>query len=165
MSSSRDFPSADYVAIGAIGEPGKRVFLIQMRYLDDLVTVKVEKAQVVALVSHLGELIKELPRPGHLDEPSPILVPYEIAWVVGAIGIAYDESTDQIHLHFEELATDDAEPSSLQVGLSKEQSAVIAIQGTRLIEAGRPPCPLCGYPLDPNGHVCPRTNGHTAPTL
>ena len=99
MSSSRDFPSADYVAIGAIGEPGKRVFLIQMRYLDDLVTVKVEKAQVAALVRHLGELIKEIPRPGHLDEPSPILVPYEIAWVVGAIGIAYDESTDQIHLH------------------------------------------------------------------
>jgi hypothetical protein len=34
-----------------------------------------------------------------------------------------------------------------------------------LVEQGRPPCPLCGYPLDPEGHACPRTNGHRAPSL
>ena len=165
MSNSRDFPSVDHIAIGAVGEPGKRVFLIQARYLGDLVTLKVEKAQVAALVHHLGELIQELPRPGHLDEPSDLLVPYEIAWVVGSISISYIEGVDQVHLNLEELAADDSEPSTLQIGLSKEQSAEIAIQGTRLVEAGRPPCPLCGYPLDPNGHACPRTNGHRAPAL
>ncbi len=165
MSSSRDFPSVDHIAVGAVGEPGKRVFLIQARYLGDLFTVKVEKAQVAALVRHLGELIQELPRPGHLEEPSDLLVPYEIAWVVGSISISYTEGVDQVHLNLEELATDDSEPSMLQIGLSKEQSAEIAIQGMRLIEAGRPPCPLCGYPLDPNGHACPRTNGHRAPAL
>ncbi len=165
MSTSKDFPIADHIAVGAIGEPGKRVFLIQARYLDELVTLKLEKTQVAALASHLGELLQELPRPGHLDEPNPILVPYEINWTVGSIAISYDESDDRIYLQFEELARDEGEPSSLQVGLSKEQSALIAIQGTRLIEAGRPPCPLCGYPLDPTGHACPRTNGHRAPTL
>ena len=165
MSNSRDFPSVDHIAIGAVGEPGKRVFLIQARYLGDLVTVKVEKAQVAALVHHLGELIQELPRPGHLDEPSDLLVPYEIAWVVGSISISYTEGVDQVHLNLEEIATDDSEPSTLQIGLSREQSAEIAIQGMRLVEAGRPPCPLCGYPLDPNGHACPRTNGHRAPAL
>ena len=117
------------------------------------------------MVHHLGELIQELPRPGHLDEPSDLLVPYEIAWVVGSISISYIEGVDQVHLNLEELAADDSEPSTLQIGLSKEQSAEIAIQGTRLVEAGRPPCPLCGYPLDPNGHACPRTNGHRAPAL
>ncbi|MDA8080625.1 MAG: DUF3090 family protein [Actinomycetota bacterium] len=165
MSISRDFPSVDHVALGAIGEPGKRVFLIQARYLGDLVTLKVEKAQVAALVRHLGELIQELPRPGHLEEPSDLIVPYVIAWVVGSISISYTEGVDQVHLNLEEIATDDSEPSTLQIGLSREQSAEIAIQGMRLVEAGRPPCPLCGYPLDPNGHACPRTNGHRAPAL
>ncbi len=165
MSNSRDFPSVDHIAIGALGEPGKRVFLIQTRYLGDLIAVKVEKAHVAALVHHLGELIRELPRPGHLDEPSNLLEPYEIAWIVGSISISYAEDVDQIHLNLEELVTDDTVPSSLHIGLSREQSAAIAIQGTRLVQAGRPPCPLCGYPLDPNGHACPKTNGHRAPTL
>lgn len=165
MSNSKDFPSVDHIAVGAVGEPGKRVFLLQARYLGDLITLKLEKTQVAALVRHLGELIQELPRPGHLDDPSPLVVPYEIAWVVGSIAISYVESLDQIIFQFDELQADENEQSSLQIGLSKEQSAVIAIQGTRLIEAGRPPCPLCGYPLDPAGHACPRTNGHRAPTL
>jgi len=29
-----------------------------------------------------------------------------------------------------------------------------------LVAAGRPPCPFCGFPLDPGGHVCPRANGY-----
>lgn len=165
MSSSKDFPSVDHVSVGAIGEPGKRVFLLQARYLGELATVKIEKSQVAALVQHLAELLKEVPRPGHLDEPSELILPYEIDWAVGSIAISYSEQIDQVHLHLEELTTEDQERSSLNLGLSKEQAVVIAIQGTRLIEAGRPPCPLCGYPLDPNGHVCPRTNGHRAPAI
>ncbi len=165
MSISRDFPSVDHVAIGAFGEPGKRVFVIQARYLGELVTLKIEKAQVAALVHHLGELIQELSRPGHLDEPSSVLVPYEIAWSVGSIAITYVENMDQINLILEEIPGEGEEPSALQIGLSKEQSAELAIQGARLIAAGRPLCPLCGYPLDPDGHACPRTNGHKAPAV
>ena len=28
-----------------------------------------------------------------------------------------------------------------------------------VVSAGRPPCPFCGQPLDPEGHLCPRANG------
>lgn len=165
MSISRDFPTVDHIAIGAIGEPGKRVFLFQARYLGDVVTLKLEKAQVAALTQHLGELVRQLSRPGHLDEPKDIIQPYTVDWVVGSIAISYVEEVDQIHLQLEEIASDENDPSSLHLGLTKEQSVEIAIQGTQLVEAGRPPCPLCGYPLDPSGHACPRTNGHRAPTL
>ena len=47
--------------------------------------------------------------------------------------------------------------------LTKEWAGGLAIAITRLVEAGRPPCPLCGGPLDPRGHDCPRTNGHRPP--
>jgi uncharacterized repeat protein (TIGR03847 family) len=40
------------------------------------------------------------------------------------------------------------------------QARAMATRGTAAVERGRPPCPLCGGPLDPSGHVCPRLNGH-----
>lgn len=165
MPISKDFPSVDHIAVGAIGEPGKRIFLFQARYLGDVITLKIEKAQVAALSQHLGELLKGLPRPGHVDDPSDIILPYEIAWSIGSIAIAYSEESDQVQLHLEALPETDNEAATLTVGLSREQSVTIAVQGTRLVEAGRPPCPLCGFPLDPSGHACPKTNGYRAPTL
>ncbi len=53
--------------------------------------------------------------------------------------------------------------SEARFALTREQAAALAIRGTALVEAGRPPCPLCGFPLDPRGHACPRTNGHEPP--
>jgi uncharacterized repeat protein (TIGR03847 family) len=48
---------------------------------------------------------------------------------------------------------------------TREQMAALAIRSAQLVEAGRPACPLCGYPLDPSGHQCIRTNGHRPPQL
>jgi len=28
-----------------------------------------------------------------------------------------------------------------------------------VVAAGREPCPFCGGPMDPQGHLCPRANG------
>jgi uncharacterized repeat protein (TIGR03847 family) len=41
------------------------------------------------------------------------------------------------------------------------QARAMASRGSAAVEAGRPPCPLCGGPLDPAGHICPRLNGHS----
>jgi uncharacterized repeat protein (TIGR03847 family) len=54
----------------------------------------------------------------------------------------------------------DPEPARLRVQLERAQVAAFVEHARALVEAGRPPCPLCGQPLDPIGHVCPRTNGH-----
>ena len=78
---------------------------------------------------------------------------------------AYDEDADRLVVVAEEL-TDDEEGEDAavaRISLTKEQAAAFAIRATRLVEAGRPPCPLCGLPLDPSGHDCPRTNGHRPP--
>ncbi len=52
-----------------------------------------------------------------------------------------------------------------RLSVTREQAAVFALEATRLVEAGRPPCPLCGSPLDPSGHQCPRANGHRPPAV
>ncbi|MDQ1367417.1 MAG: hypothetical protein QOE57_3459, partial [Acidimicrobiaceae bacterium] len=50
-------------------------------------------------------------------------------------------------------------------GATRTQVAALARRGMELVEAGRPLCPLCGFPLDSEGHACPRTNGNRSPTL
>jgi uncharacterized repeat protein (TIGR03847 family) len=64
-------------------------------------------------------------------------------------------------------AEDDGETSagaSARFRLTRAQVAAFVTRARELVAAGRPPCPLCGGPLDPDGHVCPRTNGHRKPT-
>lgn len=60
----------------------------------------------------------------------------------------------------EQLADDDAEgPDVLRVRLDPTAARAFTKRAQALVEAGRPACPFCGLPLDPDGHVCPRTNG------
>jgi uncharacterized repeat protein (TIGR03847 family) len=63
----------------------------------------------------------------------------------------------------EERVDEDESGDEARFAISREQASALAIHGTQLVESGRPPCPLCGFPLDPRGHACPRTNGHQPP--
>ncbi|HWD53479.1 MAG TPA: DUF3090 family protein, partial [Acidimicrobiales bacterium] len=139
-------------------------------------TVKVEKQQIAVLAGYLGRIVKELGRPGHLPDDLAFYGTEEFEWVVGTIGVSYDEELDRIVIVLEEIGVgeeDEEEDAGddeldegghvLRVALSREQAAAFAIHATRLVEAGRPPCPLCSLPLDPSGHDCPRTNGHRPP--
>lgn len=165
MSSSFDFDAVDRITVGTVGPPGERAFFLQVRQGIDLVTLKVEKSQVAALVTYLGELLQDLPRPGHLPDDLELEEPVVAEWVIGTLGITYDDEIDRFLLVAEEVGDEDEEPGAARFIVTREQVAALAIRGTQLVEAGRPPCPLCGYPLDPKGHSCPRTNGHRPPTL
>jgi uncharacterized repeat protein (TIGR03847 family) len=165
---SFDLSDVDRITVGAVGEPGRRVFLLQARAGGELVTVKVEKQQVSALAQYLADVLADLPEVGDLPGELELEEPAEPRFVVGVLGVTYDDATDRIVLVAQEATaeeTDEPEGGVLRVTATRDQVAALAIRGTALVESGRPPCPLCGYPLDPAGHVCPRTNGHRAPTL
>lgn len=164
--SSYELNDVDRITVGTVGEPGSRVFMLQARQGGERVTLKVEKGQVRALAEYLGELLEGLPRPGHLPTELDLEEPADPEWVVGSIGITYVEELDRLLLVAEEaVAEGDDTGDDARFFLTREQAGALAIRGTQLVEAGRPPCPLCRYPLDPAGHVCPKTNGHRPPTL
>lgn len=165
MSRSYELLDVDKLTVGAVGEPGQRLFLLQARAGTQLVTLKLEKLQVAALAAHLGAMLQELPRPGHLPDDLELEDPAEPEWVVGSLGASYDELLDRLLLVADEAVAEDEEAAEARFSLTREQVAALAVHGTRLVEAGRPPCPLCGYPLDQRGHDCPRTNGHRPPAL
>ena len=169
MSSSFDLPSPDVFTTGAVGEPGQRVFYLQVRDDTLTVTMRCEKQQVAALAEYLDGLLDDL-------EPAPFGVaggdlaltePLAPIWTVGAIGVAYDEPHDRIVVVLEELtdadADDDAEPitddgASVKVRLDRGQVSAFIQHSRGLVAAGRPPCRFCGLPMDPEGHPCPRMN-------
>jgi uncharacterized repeat protein (TIGR03847 family) len=69
-----------------------------------------------------------------------------------AAGIDEDEDEDE---------DDDLEgPDVLRVRVSAAAARAFVERAARVVASGRPPCPLCGQPLDPQGHICPRRNGH-----
>lgn len=166
MSSSFELDDVDRVTVGAVGEPGQRTFFLQARQAEQLVTLKLEKSQVSALCTYLGELLQNLPRPGHLPDDLDLEEPAVAEWAIGSLGVTYSEEIDRFFLVAEERG--DPEEDDLgetRLVLTREQVAALAIRGTLLVAAGRPACPLCGYPLEEEGHLCPRTNGHRPPAL
>ncbi len=168
MSESFNLIELDKLTVGTIGEPGRRVFLLQARLGPQVVTLKLEKSQTAALAAYLERLLEDLPEPGPLPDDLDLEQPTEPEWVIGSLGVVYDESRDRLLLVAEEAVRegeDEEEGAHARFSATREQVAALARRGATLVEAGRPPCPLCGYPLDPTGHACPRTNGHRPPTL
>ena len=58
------------------------------------------------------------------------------------------------------LPAEEGEGYLARLYLTAAQARAMATRGSAAVERGRPPCPLCGGPLDPSGHICPRLNGH-----
>jgi len=52
-------------------------------------------------------------------------------------------------------------PDVVRVHLEAAEAYAFAARAIAVVQAGRPPCPQCGAPLDPGGHFCPRRNGFT----
>jgi uncharacterized repeat protein (TIGR03847 family) len=169
VTDASDYDAPELCTVAALGEVGHRLFLFYCRQGIAETTVKVEKQQIAVLAGYLGRIVRELGRPGHLPEDLDFAGAEDFEWVVGTIGVSYDEELDRIVVVLEEVGDDEEEEEGsdagnvLRVALSREQAAAFAIHATRLVEAGRPPCPLCSLPLDPSGHDCPRTNGHRPP--
>ncbi len=145
--------------VGARGEVGSRLFLLQARQARRLVVIKCEKQQLSALGEWLSAALDELARPGHLPEDLTLESEYEPDVVMGDVSVAIDPAAQRVDLAIE--SADEADVVNLS--LSPEWVGALAIAIVRLVEAGRPLCPLCAGPLDPRGHDCPRTNGHRAP--
>jgi len=165
VSEGYDLPAPDRITVGTVGPVGERLFLLQCRQGPTLLTLKIEKQQVAVVADYLARIVRDQARPGPIPEELELEQPAEPAWVVGTVGVSYDENDGRVVLVIEELVPEEETGAIARLSISREQAAAFAIQATRLVESGRPPCPLCGSPLDPSGHECPRTNGHRPPAV
>lgn len=144
---------------GAIGPPGERVFYLQAQDNGGSTAVKLEKQQVLALAEYLAGLLHDLPAPTDVPPAPELRSPVEADWTVGTIGVAYDNERDRIVIVADELVEDDEAPGdTLRVAITRSQVRALIERAEDLMIGGRPPCRLCGAPMDPTGHICPRAN-------
>ena len=117
-----------------------------------------------------------------VHDNEPLDTPVDEEFRVGTLGLAFDVDTSTVVIEAIEAGEaeaeielgddpaeddddeDDEEPDDdldrLRVRLSPEATRAFIDRARRVVAAGRPPCPLCGQPLDPAGHLCPRHNGY-----
>jgi len=169
QSPSYDYEKPDFFTTGAVGEPGQRTFYIQARERGQLLTFKCEKEQVRALGEYLQSIVARLGAPkGGLPREMDLIEPLEpVTWIVANIGVGYDEDRDRIVVDLVELFEEEEEgqrqgeePASARLRISREQAQAFGARATELMKGGRPLCPICSGPMDPGGHICPRSNGH-----
>jgi uncharacterized repeat protein (TIGR03847 family) len=177
------FDPPDRFVAGTVGRPGDRTFFLQARDGVRVVSVVLEKTQVAVLADRLGELLAELERRGieaalaaaalATDDTGPLDEPLNEAFRAGSLTLGWDTDAERVLLEAR-AQTDDGEPVDpdedddededgpdlLRVLMTPEAARSFVTRAVRVVGAGRPPCPLCGAPLDPQGHICPRRNGH-----
>ena len=171
MSDSYDLETPEHFTVGAIGPPGQRVFYLQGRQGRQLVTLKCEKEHVGALAEHLAGMLVKLPAGAAAGKPEAdvaLMEPVTAAWAVGSLGVGYDDARDRIVIVAGELIEEEEpetrgsqdERASARFAITRAQASAFVKRARRLVKAGRPICPMCSGPMDPSGHVCPRSNGH-----
>ena len=107
--------------------------------------------------------------PAAADDNEPLDLPLDEEFRVGTLGLAWDGDTDTVVIEaiaVGEYEADEpteeelAELDRLRVRLTPAATRAFIARAKRVVAAGRPPCPFCGQPLDPDGHLCPRHNGY-----
>jgi uncharacterized repeat protein (TIGR03847 family) len=172
-------PPERFIA-GTVGQPGERTFYLQAALGARVTSVALEKGQVSQLAERLDELLDEVQRrtgagsdrggPAELVDDGPLDLPLTEDFRVGAIALAWDHDGDRVIIEAQEeseepiepLAEDVPEdgPAVLRVRITAEAARAFSRRAVQVVRQGRPPCPLCGLPLEPAGHICPRQNGH-----
>ena len=177
-------PPERFVA-GTVGPPGQRTFFLQARSGARVVSVALEKQQVQALAERIDELLDEVMTssateglipavaPLGLEDSDPLEQPIEEEFRAGTMTLSWDPddqrlvievfpfteaavvTPDQVDEDFEEPEPDEVFLVRLPAGPAR----AFVKRAEQVLDAGRPSCPFCGNPIDPDGHLCVRANG------
>jgi uncharacterized repeat protein (TIGR03847 family) len=178
-----EFDPPERFVAGTVGPPGQRTFFLQASAGSRLTSVSLEKQQVSTLVERVNDLLDDFAddeaadrEADALEDTEPLATPIEDEFRVGTMSLGWDAERNVVILEChdgQELleVDEEGEPvlepeqpgefeTVLRVVIKPAQARAFVRRCAKLVAAGRPPCPFCGGPLDPTGHVCPRANGY-----
>ena len=179
------FDPPERFVTGTVGPPGGRTFFLQARSGTRIVSVSLEKQQVVALAERVDQLLDEVMTsretegivpalaPLDLEDSEPLEQPIEEEFRAGTMTLSWDPDDERVVIEvfpFTEAAVvspeqvdedfEEPEPDEILLVRLDAGSARAFVKRTEMVvDAGRPTCPFCGGPIDPDGHLCVRANG------
>jgi uncharacterized repeat protein (TIGR03847 family) len=173
-----EFAWPDRVVVGTIGLPGARTFYLQVRAGTQIVSIAMEKQQSALLAEKIDEILDQLitveGNPFSVPTSTPIelvdndqLEAVQEQFRTGAMSLGWDPTTAQVIIEAHPIADVDADDNDASLdGDGANESEMLLVRmpvGTarafakrtrEIVGAGRPTCPLCGYPIDADGHIC-----------
>jgi uncharacterized repeat protein (TIGR03847 family) len=173
-----EFAWPDRVVIGTVGVPGARTFYLQVRTGKQTVSIALEKQQSAQLAEKIDEILDQLitleGNPFSVPTGTPIelvdndqLEEVREQFRTGAMTLGWDPTTAQVVVEAYPITDVDADnddelldedgagvPEMLLVRMPVGTARAFAKRTREVVGAGRPACPLCGYPVDADGHVC-----------
>jgi uncharacterized repeat protein (TIGR03847 family) len=181
-SFAYDLNPVQHIVADAVGEPGKRTFFLQGRSGSTTVSLVMEKQEVANLAISILQLLEELEEkypdlpPVRSAKGKTIKVeqPVEPAFRVGQLIVGYDEDEDMVWVIAKAMVLNEegnlVDPSSdeapaVRFVATREQVRALSEHALEVVAKGRPTCPLCGRPIDREGHFCPRSDGQAMPII
>jgi uncharacterized repeat protein (TIGR03847 family) len=170
MGHEYELREVTFITVGTVGPPGQRVFHLQAGKDAELVTLIIEKEQAAALSQAVTQLMDELDKTLELPAADPKVAKMDMnlhepilpAFRVGQLGLAYEEDSGLVMVAAQELVLEgeDEDPSVARLYATRDQMVALSEHAMEVVHQGRPICPMCGRPEDPDGHFCPKRNGH-----
>lgn len=169
-----DLKPVSHVTVDAIGQPGERVFYLQGKNADQVVTLLVEKFQIQTLALAIENLMSELrskmpdlldASPDYDEDEMTLEFPLEPLFRVGELSLGYDPEQDFMVLIAKEIPLDLTETeenpvSEVRFWCTRSQLWALSRWGIELASRGRPVWPSTGEPILPPGEFSPKNNGH-----
>ena len=171
------------------GEPGLRTFRVDAHSGSAISSVWMEKEQLLQLGVYLRDMVGRLSKEDR-DKESDLREDVwsggdlNIDFKAGQMLLSYDKDSNAFYLQAYERenielpegdsphgsegsdpqsddANENPETESVGYWITTAQAIVLGEESLKICAAGRPTCFLCGQPINPDGHACPRANGHT----
>ena len=171
------------------GEPGLRTFRVDAHSGSAISSVWMEKEQLLQLGVYLRDMVGRLSKEDR-DKESDLREDVwsggdlNIDFKAGQMLLSYDKDSNAFYLQAYERenielpegdsphgsegsdpqsddANENPETESVGYWITTAQAIVLSEESLKICAAGRPTCFLCGQPINPDGHACPRANGHT----
>lgn len=167
-----DIDPISHITVDAIGKPGQRVFYMQAWQDHRTYTIVLEKFQLQSLAISIEQLLAELltknpeiePTGGdYVEQAMHINPPVEPLFRSGEFGLGYEQDRDLVVILAREIVLEGGDPEDagvIRFWCSRDQAHSMARWGAEVAQRGRPICTQCGQPMEPEGHFCPRKNGH-----
>jgi uncharacterized repeat protein (TIGR03847 family) len=179
MPVMHEFDPPERFVAGTVGEPGGRTFFLQARSGQRMVSVALEKQQVAVLAERIDELLDEVMAstgndtlipavaPVDLDDAGPLEQPIDEQFRAGTMTLSWDPGIARVVIEVfpltdtaDEDEDEEAEPEEVfLVRIEAGHARAFVKRAALVLDAGRPDCPFCGNPIDPEGHLCVRANG------
>ena len=159
-----EFSSVNELRPEAIGEPGQRTFRMLVDSESSSAVIWLEKEQLLQLALAVQQLLVAIPElrdsPGAAPTVREAPGLTHLDFKAGKLALGHDSGSGLFMIDSHDIESEDEDPPTVRFWLHRAQVETFAEESLRICAAGRPICPLCGGPIDPTGHMCPRVNGH-----